>query len=103
MWQEVNRELDVLNEEKERLSRQTTDQDAEREKVQKVPYPLIDYLDKHELTCIDNRDEDGALWVVGDWSLREYLFLLKVHKVYFHYAAKGGKDYSISAILNFTE
>src|SRR5690625_6882262 len=71
MWQEINRELDVLNEEKERLSRQTTAQDAEREKVQKVPYPLIDYLDKHELTYIDNRDEDGALWVVGDWSLRD--------------------------------
>ena len=103
MWQEVNRELDVLNEEKERLSRQTTDQDAEREKVQKVPYPLIDYLDKHELTYIDNRDEDGALWVVGDWSLREYLFPLKEHKIYFHYAAKGGKDYSISASLDFTE
>src|SRR5690625_7949604 len=30
MWQEINRELDVLNEEKERLSRQTTAQDAER-------------------------------------------------------------------------
>src|SRR5690625_7236525 len=89
MWQEINRELDVLNEEKERLSRQTTDDDAEREQDQKVPFPLLAYLDKHELTNIDNRDEDGALWVVGDWSLREFLFPLKDQKIYFDYAPKG--------------
>lgn len=87
MWKEIHRELETINKERKRLSERT----EEVKEDPKKPFPLLNYLRQKNLTYIDNRPKNGALWVLGDWSIRELLLPLKEYKIYFRYTNKGGR------------
>ncbi|WP_337018300.1 sigma factor-like helix-turn-helix DNA-binding protein [Oceanobacillus massiliensis] len=98
MWGEVNKELEELKREKERLQVQGDAKKIEMKREENNDYakqeefPLLVFLGEHNLKYIDKRDKKGALWVLGDWSLRETLFTLKKNKIYFRFSKKGSKS-----------
>ncbi|KOY82171.1 DUF4145 domain-containing protein [Lysinibacillus macroides] len=90
MWAEVQRELAYLKQEKAKQmepSKKTTVGVS----VTKTEYPLIQYLEEHNLSYIDKRDKGGALWVIGGWEINKFLLELKKHKIYFRFSKKGGR------------
>ncbi|RLQ93627.1 DUF4145 domain-containing protein [Falsibacillus albus] len=92
MRDEIQQQLDAIKEEKERLAfreDQVTEGEAGEEKES---FFLFQYLNQEGLEYIDKRDKKGALWVVGDWSLKEKLFALKEHKLYFRFSKNGARS-----------
>ncbi|ETT61691.1 type III restriction protein res subunit [Paenibacillus sp. FSL R7-277] len=74
------------------------------------------YLVGRGLLTIDKRPNNGALWVIGGWELKDELFSLKDQGLYFKFARKGsqstkrqpawfltGKDPSAERYLNVQE
>lgn len=98
MWVEVNRELEELKKEKERIrlldGENRTEQNKEENKQHIHPeeFPLLEFLEEHNLEFIDKRDRKGALWIIGDWSISEVLFTLKENNIYFRFSKKGSKS-----------
>lgn len=93
MWTEITNELENLKSKKEETVKEFINDDKENSnlKTTKKPFPILEYMAENELKCIDNRDKNGAFWILGDWSINEKLFPLKKHKIYFRYTKKGGK------------
>lgn len=92
IWEEINYELEKLKKERVQISSEgLNNQNKNNKKIIQKAFPLINYLENNGLTFIDNRDKNGALWVLGDWSISEKLLSLKKHKIYFRYTKKGGK------------
>lgn len=53
---------------------------------------LADYLTGQSLSVVDKRKNGGALWVVGGWELKDVLFGLKEHRIYFKFARHGSQS-----------
>lgn len=88
---EIKGELNDLKSQRNRIFA-SNDNDFNNDlKTQKKPFPILEYISEKGLKYIDNRDKNGALWVLGDWSVNEKLFPLKKHKIYFRYTKKGGR------------
>ncbi len=93
MWSEVQRELDVLKKEKERINQLQKEETKEitKQNTASNSYPLLKYLQDNGLEYVDNRNKKGLLWILGDWSINEKLLPLKKEKIYFRFSKKGGK------------
>lgn len=87
---EMSEELKSLK--KVQLSEESQGEEVELAKEEnKQPFPLEAYLEEKGLSYIDHREKEGALWVLGDWSISEKLFALKKYKIYFRYRKQGGR------------
>lgn len=89
LWSEITQELEQIKKEKEKLAK---DKEVVETKKDKVPFPIIEYLEKENLQYVDKRDKKGALWIVGDWSLHKKLNELKKYKIYFRFTKKGARS-----------
>ncbi|MBU5465814.1 DUF4145 domain-containing protein [Virgibacillus sp. MSJ-26] len=89
LWQEVNEKIESINKEKQQAEVYQAQNIVEKEKI---PFPILAYLREQELEYVDKRDQDGVLWILGDWSINEKLTSLKKHKMYFRFTKKGGKS-----------
>ncbi|MDO6654517.1 sigma factor-like helix-turn-helix DNA-binding protein [Anaerobacillus sp. 1_MG-2023] len=89
--QEIQRELANIKKEKESISQSSNEPQDEKEDRNKSSFSLLEYLEDQEIKYIDNRHKNGALWLIGDWSLNEKVFPLKDYKIYFRFVHKGGK------------
>lgn len=93
LWAEMNQELEQMKKEKEEIEKAKIEKNnANRETVQQKAFPIIEYLEKEGLTYIDKRDKQGALWVIGDWSINEQLMPLKKQRIFFRYTKKGARS-----------
>ncbi|MEK4126546.1 AAA domain-containing protein [Anoxybacillus sp. FSL W8-0382] len=50
---------------------------------------IVDYLRSKGLEVLDNRENNGALWVLGNEELEELLSPLKSHRITFRYSPNG--------------
>ncbi|UCZ53461.1 DUF4145 domain-containing protein [Bacillus shivajii] len=53
--------------------------------------PIADYLESKGYEVVDKREKGGALWIIGDWGIKDDLFALKDQGVYFRFAKKGSQ------------
>lgn len=88
LWTEVNKELENIKREKKLIEKR----DTEESKNIKKPYPILEYLEKENLTYIDQRDKGGVLWIIGDWSINEKINELIKYEIFFRFIKKGGKS-----------
>lgn len=52
---------------------------------------IIQILDEMNLSYIDNRNNKGCLWIIGDENLSSVFDKFSQYKVLFHYMAHGGR------------
>jgi hypothetical protein len=91
MREEIQQQLDAIKKEKEDLVLREDKDPEEEVGDDKETFFLFQYLDQQGFEYIDKRDKNGALWVLGDWSLKEKLFSLKEYKLYFRFSKKGAR------------
>ncbi|WP_052416081.1 DUF4145 domain-containing protein [Paenibacillus sp. FSL R5-0912] len=58
----------------------------------KVRLEIGNYLVSRGLSTIDKRPNNGALWVIGGWELKDELFPLKDQGLYFKFARNGSQS-----------
>jgi hypothetical protein len=92
MREEIQQQLDAIKKEKKRLALREDKDPEEEVGDDKETFFLFQYLDQQGLEYLDKRDKNGALWVLGDWSLKEKLFILKEYKLYFRFSKKGSRS-----------
>ncbi|SIS90609.1 DUF4145 domain-containing protein [Salimicrobium salexigens] len=93
MKRELQNQLEEIKKEREVLSKS---KEADTEKVEQEENPqeeffLFKYLDEEGIEYVDKRDKNGALWIIGDWGIKDKLFALKRRHLYFRFAKKGGR------------
>ncbi|MCD5324458.1 MULTISPECIES: sigma factor-like helix-turn-helix DNA-binding protein [Pontibacillus] len=102
-WAEMKKEIEELKKLKEEPPKTDNENDGEKvpqpkvkeetkSEVKEKSFALFSYLKEHGLEVLDKRANKGAIWVVGNWSLKEILFPLKKYNIYFRFAKKGSKS-----------
>ncbi|MBX0358362.1 hypothetical protein [Halobacillus sp. Nhm2S1] len=102
-WQEMKKEIEELKKIKDHVpapqepNEGKMDSEPKLEKQENgesnVPYALFQYLEEeHGLEVLDKRPNNGAIWVIGGWELKDVLFQLKKYNVYFRFAKRGSKS-----------
>jgi very-short-patch-repair endonuclease len=61
------------------------------EAAKESSFDLVDFLTRRQITFKDNRQKDGALWLIGDDELVPVIEELKANGISFTYLPKGGR------------
>ncbi|PBB06945.1 hypothetical protein [Salimicrobium humidisoli] len=93
MKRELQNQLEEIKKERDALSKseEADSEKFEQEENSEEEFFLFKYLDEEGMEYVDKRDKNGALWIIGDWSIKDKLFALKQRHLYFRFAKKGGR------------
>ena len=66
-------------------------EDNEESSNEGIQDEIVQILDEKNISYIDNRNNKGCLWIIGDESLSSVFDKFSQYKVSFHYKAHGGR------------